>query len=795
MKGITRHITSAFAVITILIAMLILGSWIFTEQSLDIPRPVKFNTGLCLLLSAISLFILNSEKAGKATLFIAKFFAFFVLLVGLLTMAEHIFYVDLGIDQLLIKETHPQPATIYPGRMAALTSIIFTLLSSSLLLLRSRKFHLVVQIILITGFVILSLIFLVYLTRTHNESFSLTRPVSLHTSFTLLILYIGAFFSYPMRYLRFSLQKRMAAFFSYAVLLLLIVFFAERQNTNRFRDTARWVDHTNEVLLQNMEVKSLAQQIETSTRGFVITGNEEHLASFDSAVTKVHGAIQRLRVMTKDNPPQQRRIDSLDQMVSDNIQLRQEVIRIRKTDGFAGVEQFSPIGARRNNMKQILALVGRIDTEEKQLLLKRRTENEGSIDGSSRVIVLFQVITALLLLGAFLVIYSNIRFRNKAEKEIRDLNENLEKKVEEKTHELLKNELHFRNILDNLLEGAQIVGFDWKYKYVNDAFLKHSKYSRAELIGYTVMEKYPGIEKAPIYATYRKCFEERVAIHLENEFQFPDGSMGWFELSFQPVPEGIFILSVDITPRKQAELLLKELNETLARRASELQASNTELERFAYVASHDLQEPLRMVSSFVHLLERKLEGQLDDTGRQYIGFAVDGAERMKKLIQDLLEYSRVGTNKDAITDVDCNEVMHTVRTILSLSIKELKATITVKKLPVIKAVQQQIIQLFQNLVGNALKYHSAAPPEVEVGCVDRGMMWEFYVKDNGIGIDPKFFDKIFIIFQRLHNKTEYAGTGIGLSICKKIVEKHGGTIRVESESGKGSIFYFTLPKK
>jgi signal transduction histidine kinase len=256
--------------------------------------------------------------------------------------------------------------------------------------------------------------------------------------------------------------------------------------------------------------------------------------------------------------------------------------------------------------------------------------------------------------------------------------------------------------------------------------------------------------------------------------------------------------NVPVKPRSENDLLgnaVVDMKTNLEKNTAELTASNKELERFAYVASHDLQEPLRMVSSFLHLLEKKMEGQLDETGKQYISFAVDGADRMKKLIQDLLEYSRVGTNTESTTEVDCNEIMDTVSSMLSLSIRELKATLTVKELPVIRAVHPQVLQLFQNLVGNALKYHSERPLEIEVGCNDKGRMWEFYVKDNGIGIDPKYFDKIFIIFQRLHNKTDYEGTGIGLSICKKIVEKHGGKIRVDSESGQGSTFYFSLPKK
>jgi signal transduction histidine kinase len=255
--------------------------------------------------------------------------------------------------------------------------------------------------------------------------------------------------------------------------------------------------------------------------------------------------------------------------------------------------------------------------------------------------------------------------------------------------------------------------------------------------------------------------------------------------------------NVVVNPRSPGDILgnaIVEMKKNLQRNTEDLKASNIELERFAYVASHDLQEPLRMVSSFLHLLERKMEGKLDESSRQYITFAIDGAERMKVLIQDLLQYSRVSTSRESVADVDCNEIMQSVRSLLALSIQETHAKLEVHELPVIKAVQPQVLQLFQNLVANALKYHGEKRPEIEVGYLSKNGMYEFYVKDNGIGIDPKFYDRIFIIFQRLHNKAEYSGTGIGLSICKKIVEKHGGKIRVESEPGKGATFYFTLPR-
>jgi PAS domain S-box-containing protein len=250
----------------------------------------------------------------------------------------------------------------------------------------------------------------------------------------------------------------------------------------------------------------------------------------------------------------------------------------------------------------------------------------------------------------------------------------------------------------------------------------------------------------------------------------------------------------DLTERKKAEQSLRESEEKYRTLAGELAASNAELEQFAYVASHDLQEPLRMVSSFLQLLQKKYHDQLDETAIQYITYAVDGSDRMKQLIMDLLEYSRVGTNEDKRVKADLNEVVSHVMDTFAGKIAETKAVIKISTMPVLKVNKTQITQLIQNLVGNALKYNTSELPEVEVGCEEKPDMWQFWVRDNGIGIDPKFYEKVFIIFQRLHNKNQFSGTGIGLAICKKIVERHGGTIWIESVVGSGSTFFFTIKK-
>jgi PAS domain S-box-containing protein len=247
--------------------------------------------------------------------------------------------------------------------------------------------------------------------------------------------------------------------------------------------------------------------------------------------------------------------------------------------------------------------------------------------------------------------------------------------------------------------------------------------------------------------------------------------------------------------RKQAELALREANAELTRKAQELVRSNSELEQFAYVASHDLQEPLRMVSSYTQLILRRYGDRLDGDAKEFMDFIVDGATRMKRLIEDLLAYSRVGTRGKELQPTDCETALKKALTNLRAAIEESHAVVTHDPLPTVAADDVQLVQLFQNLVGNAIKFRNHEAPRVHVSAEEQTESWIFGVKDNGIGIDPQYFDRIFMVFQCLHAKGEYPGTGIGLAICKKVLERHGGRIWVESEPGKGSKFCFALPKK
>lgn len=291
-------------------------------------------------------------------------------------------------------------------------------------------------------------------------------------------------------------------------------------------------------------------------------------------------------------------------------------------------------------------------------------------------------------------------------------------------------------------------------------------------------------------------------LYWEDEYRFrrADGTYayvydkGYIIRDADGNPQRMIGATQDITQRRETEALLLELNNRLKKRAEELVNSNIELERFAYVASHDLQEPLRMVTSFLQLFRKRYEGKIDETADQYIHFAVDGAERMKTLIMDLLEYSRVGSSAEVFQEVDLNNLLQELKEVFYKTCEETGATISFKPMPVVKANKTQLFQLFQNLVSNALKYHSDRVPEIIIGYEEKEQEYIFEVKDNGIGIDPSFHEKIFVIFHRLHSRSEYSGTGIGLAICKKIVEKHGGRIWVESQPGKGSSFFFSLSK-
>ena len=356
-------------------------------------------------------------------------------------------------------------------------------------------------------------------------------------------------------------------------------------------------------------------------------------------------------------------------------------------------------------------------------------------------------------------------------------------------------ESKYRGLLEAAPDAMIVVNQAGEIVLVNVQAEKQFGYHRDELLGQKVKNIIPeGFAERQLADSLRSAEvaqAQQIGTGIElsgrrkNETEFP------IEIMLSPLQsaEGTLVTAAirDITTRKKAE-------QELFQKVEELKRSNEELAQFAYIASHDLQEPLRMVASYTQLLARRYKGKLDADADEFIAFAVDGARRMQRLIQDLLTYSRVGTKGNELLATSSEEALEQALLNLHVAISESGAEVTHDPLPEVIADKRQLMQLFQNIVGNAIKYQSGSAPKVHVAATRKGSSkWVFSVKDNGLGIHSQYLDRIFGMFQRLHQRDEFEGTGIGLAICKKIVERHGGTISVESEPGQGSTFTFALP--
>lgn len=357
-----------------------------------------------------------------------------------------------------------------------------------------------------------------------------------------------------------------------------------------------------------------------------------------------------------------------------------------------------------------------------------------------------------------------------------------------------RSEARYRGLLEAAPDPMVVVNEAGDIVLLNVQAEKQLGYRRDELIGQPVTNIIPeGFAERLIADGTRSAADalaQQIGTGIELVARRKDGSEFAIEIMLSPLDsvEGVLVTAAirDISVRNAAEAHLASMVDDLRR-------SNEELEHFAYVASHDLQEPLRMVSSYTQLLARRYVGRLDSDADEFIGFAVDGATRMQQLIRDLLAYSRVGTKGAEMVETPSERALARALLNLQATIDESGAQVTSDPMPMVVADEVQLTQLFQNLIGNGIKYQQGDSPRIHVGVGAGGDgRWDFSVRDNGIGIDAQYFERIFGMFQRLHGRDDFAGTGIGLAICKKIVERHGGAITVESEPGTGSTFHFSL---
>lgn len=347
-------------------------------------------------------------------------------------------------------------------------------------------------------------------------------------------------------------------------------------------------------------------------------------------------------------------------------------------------------------------------------------------------------------------------------------------------------EQRFRDTVEFSAIGMATVALDGTWITINEALCDLLGYTQEELLGCTFQDiTHPDDLEADLANVEDILSGRQTHYHMEKRYLHKNGRIVWALLSVSLVRDqqdkpSYFVSQIqDIAAQKKEQ--------------QELKRSNQELEQFAYIASHDLQEPLRAVAGCASMLEVKYQGRLDDEADKLISHVIDGARRMQALISDLLQLSRVNSHGVRGARVDVNKICKRVIANLQEAITSSRASIEFSDLPTVKADATQLQQLLQNLIGNALKYRKEEPPVITISAQKHTNHWEFKVTDNGIGIEPPYFERVFGVFQRLHTRDEYPGTGMGLALCKKIVERHGGKIWLESTPGRGSIFYFTIP--
>ena len=354
--------------------------------------------------------------------------------------------------------------------------------------------------------------------------------------------------------------------------------------------------------------------------------------------------------------------------------------------------------------------------------------------------------------------------------------------------QIKKSEELFRILFYSSPIGTYIVQ-DGDFQLVNHRLARILGYEEDELIGRRSLGFVHPEDRNTVTGSAERMLKGDYSLGYEYRIVTKQAKVKWVMETVAPIfyqgRRATLGNLTDVTEHKRMEERLRQIT-------AEMQRSNNELEQFAYVISHDLQEPLRMVSSYTQLLAKRYSNKLDADADEFIAYAVDGAKRMQVLLHDLLEYSRVGTRGKPFTWVDCKEVVEQTIANLKIAIEESGASVTYDTLPAVMGDEGQLVQLFQNLIGNAIKFHREEPPCVHISAQRKQNVVAFSAKDNGIGIDPQYRQVIFEIFRRLHTREEYPGTGMGLSICKKIVERHGGHIWVQSQLGQGSTFHFTI---
>jgi PAS domain S-box-containing protein len=551
------------------------------------------------------------------------------------------------------------------------------------------------------------------------------------------------------------------------------------------------VSRTVEVISAGEHLSLLIKDAEVLQRAVVLPGQPSWRDQIDENRLKRQSSIIRLRDLMADNAPQQERVGRLERLIEQRMAQLEDAVQRREDS-----PQALPVAGDAGEVSaDIQRLIAEISDQEQRWLQERYALQARS---QRRLIWLIGISVGL---AACSIVLSNTRLAEKLRTRLEE-NSRLLDEARHAGHrisgmkeslEQFESENRDMSEFNQLLDLAQgiIWTFDGTICFWNKGAEQLYGWTKAEAIGKRSYELLRTVYPQPFVEIQKALLRDgrwqgELQHTTRNGRSLVVVSQWTLHRTRQGFARAVVEMNSDITQQKQQEELLKKT-------AAELERSNADLEQFAYIASHDLQEPLRSVAGCVQLLGQRCQGRLDERGEEFIRHAVDGLQRMQTLIHDLLAYSRVSTRGHNLTPTDCNVVVQHTQQNLAAAIRESGARISSDFLPTVWADRRQLSQVFQNLLSNAIKFRSSERPDIHIGAQHQRSEWVISIRDNGIGIDSEYSERIFEVFRRLHTRKEYPGTGIGLALCKKIVERHGGRIWVDSQFGKGSTFYFTLP--
>lgn len=589
-----------------------------------------------------------------------------------------------------------------------------------------------------------------------------------------------------------SIRHKIIIGFGVALMMMAIIAVITYRSTRTFIKTAEQVGHTRQVLEKQETLWRYLMEAESAARGYLMSEDESFLEPYDEAQVKIIQEFNTLKTLSVDNRIQMKRLDRLKGLISRKLAVLTQSISTRRSDGLEPAVDIMGSEESHELVLEIRRLMNDFAAEAHQLLNQRSDLTRSIGRMTTGVIVLSALLTVLLLVSACVIILRDIAARRRAEEALAEEHNLLRSVMDAMPNHVYVKDLAGRFVIDNVAHRN---------------FLHMQGIQEVE--GKTVFDFYP-IETAEEYRREDEGVISTGEPLLCREAPVVDakGMTTWFSTTKVPLRDidrhivGVVCVATDISERKQAE-------EKLRLAASQLARSNRDLQDFASVASHDLQEPLRKIMAFGDRLKTKCSEALGETGKDYVERMMDAAERMQKLIQSILMLSRVTSRAQPFKLINLREIIDEVVSDLEVRIEQVGAKVEVGKLPEIEADPLQMRQLFQNLVSNALKFQregnspvvsifgkTLQVPEAQISGVSAGAeVCQIMVKDNGIGFDQKFAEQIFAVFQRLHGRFEYEGTGIGLAVCRKITDRHGGSIMAKSEEGAGAIFIVTLPVK